>query len=359
MGPMKNVFTKIRQIRALPGEVRALRKEVKRMKKTLREDHAYMNAVRKRDERQYYTALPPEKIHQELKDWYRRETGRKLDLEHPEGFSEKVQWLKLYDSTPLKTKLADKYLVREYVREKIGGQYLTKLYGVWNDFDEIDFDELPDRFYLKANHGCGFNLGVENKAEFDISAARKKFKRWMDTNYAYSNGFELQYRDIPRVIYAEEYLGRSQFDLRDEVKVFCFDGKAELFQFFQKREEKTFKIAIYDREWRKTPYTFGHPMLKRDLPRPEKLDEIIWIAETLSSGFALARVDLYTLKTGEIRFGEITFTPYSGSKKWMHEEHNLELGEKIRLPMKYYMPGVSYEFEKKTGNTAGDTETRQ
>ena len=346
MSFIKKIRKEIKTISALPGEVRDLRADVKSLRKTLRQDHAYMNAMRARDERQYFSELPPERICPELADWYHRRTGRKLDLTDPKGYSEKIQWLKMYDSTPLKTMLADKYLVKDYAASKIGARYVPELYGVWTDFDDIDFDSLPDRFVLKANHGCKYNVFVDGKSDFDFSEARRRFKEWMDTNYAYENGFELHYRDIPRVIIAEEYLDVSASDLMDEIKVTCFSGRAELFQSSQRKREKISGLAVYDRDWKRTDYTFGHRPMKGDFPRPERLEELIGAAETLGKGFALARVDFYVLKTGELRFGEITFTPNSGTQKWIHEEHDLELGEKIRLPQKYYLPGVSYEFEK-------------
>ena len=129
---------------------------------------------------------------QMLKKWYKKRTGRELNLENPQTFNEKIQWLKLYDNSPLKTKLADKYLVRDWIKQEIGEEYLIPLLGVWNSFDEIDFDKLPEQFVLKANHGCAWNIIVKDKSKFDKAKAKKKFDKWMRRNYAYKAGLELQ-----------------------------------------------------------------------------------------------------------------------------------------------------------------------
>lgn len=122
----------------------------------------------------YYKNLSPDKYSEELKLWYKYNTGKTLNLDNPVTFNEKLQWLKLYDSTPLKTQLADKYLVRKWIKEKIGEEYLVPLLGVWDKFDDIDFTKLPNSFVLKANHGCGWNIIVKDKSKFNVQEARKK-----------------------------------------------------------------------------------------------------------------------------------------------------------------------------------------
>lgn len=132
-----------------------------------------------------------------LKGWFRIHRGYKLNLKQPERFTEKIQWLKLYDTTPLKTRLSDKYSVRSWVAERIGEEYLIPLLGVWDRFEDIDFDKLPDQFVLKANHGCAMNIIVRDKSKFNQREAQKKFKTWMKMNFAYRSGFEMQYKDTP------------------------------------------------------------------------------------------------------------------------------------------------------------------
>ena len=132
--------------------------------------------------------------------------GRKLDLAHPVTFNEKIQWLKLYDSSELKTRLADKFLVRKWIAEKIGEQYLVPIIGVYDCVEDINFDTLPNRFVLKANHGSGWNIIVKDKDKANIDEIKDQLKKWLSTNFAFREGFELHYRDIKPRIIAEEYI---------------------------------------------------------------------------------------------------------------------------------------------------------
>lgn len=280
---------------------------------------------------QYYRRLPQEKYEQELTFWYQDKMGKVLDLSSPKTYSEKIQWLKLYDNTPLKTQLADKYLVRNWVKERIGEEYLIPLLGVWDSFDKIDFKKLPDRFVLKATHGCGWNIIVSDKTKFNIDDAKKKFKIWLGTNYAFKVGFELQYKNIlPRII-AEEYLENNNDDLYD-YKVFCFAGKAESIMFLSERKKKL-KMAFYDLNWNKLPFTYNYPINEAEVPKPKNFDLLIELAERLASGFSHVRVDFYVLNDGSIKFGEMTFTSASGTCNWNPPEQDLIYGDLIQLPI--------------------------
>lgn len=284
----------------------------------------------------YYRNLSPEKYEEELKLWFVRTVKYPLNLENPKTFDEKLQWLKLYDSTPLKTRLADKYLVREWVKEKIGAQYLIPLLGVWDKFDDIDFDKLPNSFVLKANHGCGWNIIVRDKSKFDIEDARKKFAVWMNMNFAFKFGLELQYLNIPPKIIAEEYMENGNNDLYD-YKVFCFNGKADSIMFLSERQ-KGLKMAFYDLNWNKLPFTYSFPRNEDDIPKPKNLELLIQLSEKLAEGFAHVRVDFYILNDGSLKFGEMTFTSASGSCKWNPPEQDRIYGDLIKLPQKSPIP---------------------
>ncbi len=171
----------------------------------------------KTKERKYkrYVALPPVKYKKELLIWYRNETGKSLDLLHPKTFNEKMQWLKLYDTTPLKTMLADKRQVREWVSEKIGDKYLVPILGTWNKFDEIDFQRLPEQFVLKCNHGCGWNLIVSNKSAIDYPAAKRILIVGFQQTLLSNMGSNYSNRDIRPCIIAEEYIKNGDGDLHD------------------------------------------------------------------------------------------------------------------------------------------------
>lgn len=285
---------------------------------------------------EYFKNLPSEQYANELKLWFEKVTGNKLNLDNPKTFNEKIQWLKLYDSTPLKTKLADKYLVREWVEEKIGSEYLIPLLGVWNEFDEIDFNKLPNSFVLKANHGCGWNIIVKDKSKFNIEEARKKFNNWMKLNFAFRVGLELQYMNIKPKIIAEKYLENGNEDLYD-YKVFCFNGKAESIMFLSERKHGL-KMAFYDLNWKKLPFVYSYPINKMNIPKPKNLDLLIKLSEKLAEGFAHVRVDFYILNDGSLKFEEMTFTSASGTCKWQPAEQNKIYGDLIKLPSKSPIP---------------------
>ena len=284
----------------------------------------------------YYAALPPEHYEANLIMWYRRCTKQWLNLDRPVTYNEKLQWLKLFDATPLKSRLTDKYEVRDWIAEKIGEKYLIPSLGVWNSFDEIDFDKLPKRFVLKATHGSGWNVIVPDKSMLNMEEAKQNFDLWMKKNFAYDPGLELQYLPIPPRIVAEEYLENDNRELYD-YKVFCFDGKADSIVFVSGRAT-TAKYAFFDMNWNKLPYYCKSPIEEREIPKPPCLEKLIELAETLSKGFATVRVDFYILNDGTIKFGEMTFTAGNGICVWHPQEQNLILGNLIKLPEKSPFP---------------------
>lgn len=285
-----------------------------------------------------YASLKEDQYPKELTLWYYMTTGRKLDLENPQTFNDKSQWLKLYDCTPLKTQLADKYLVRDWVKERIGEECLVPLLGVWNSFDQINFDLLPDRFVLKANHGSGWNIVVRDKAAFDKAAARRQFAAWMSTNYAFAYGFELHYANIPRKIIAERYIENADGNLYD-YKIHCFNGKPQYVQVIGDRDliKHTGREAFYDTQWNLMPFTYNYPRYEKPIPRPGALGRLLELTGILCRGFAYARIDLYVLDEG-IKFGEITFIPSSGTDRWNPPETDLMLGQMVTLPPRKWPP---------------------
>lgn len=269
-----------------------------------------------------------------LSDWYNKVTGgEQLNLISPKTFNEKIQWSKLYDSTPIKTRLADKYLVRDWVAEKIGEKYLIPLLGVWDRFDDIDIESLPERFVLKCNHGCGYNIIVKDKSSWDVADSKKKINVWMAEDFAYRNGFELHYSAIPRKIIAEAFIENetSGGDLYD-YKLWCFNGKVEYIQLFSERFLGGVKAAFYDRNWVKQSFTYGRPLDEKDNPKPDNLNKMIELSEKLAAEFNHVRVDFYRMDDGKLYFGEMTFSPTSGCAKWQPREMDLKLGQMMPLP---------------------------
>ena len=283
-----------------------------------------------------------------LKAWYETRTGEYLNIENPRTFNEKIQWLKLYDSTPIKTKLADKYLVREWVKEKIGEKYLIPLLGVYDRFDDINFDQLPNQFVIKCNHGSGYNIVVQDKSQLDLAAAKLKVDRWMSENFALRYGFELHYRDIKPKILIEKYMDDNTGDLRD-YKYTCFNGTPE-FIWIDSDRHTEHKRNLYDLSWKQLPYkvntkydTFPSP------PKPDCLEEMTKLAGILSQGFPYVRVDFYIIN-GRIYFGEMTFTSSSGTEDFYPKSFEKMISEKLVLPPLAYDidTGEYYKLRRKS-----------
>lgn len=230
--------------------------------------------------------------------------------------------------------MVDKYRVKKYVKEKIGSQYVIPCLGVWNHFDEIDFDSLPEQFVLKTNHDCGGVVVCKDKSGFDFKAAKKKLEHHLKNNYYWEHR-EWPYKDVKRVIFAEKYMvDESGYELKD-YKWFCFDGEPRFLFIAQDRDnvEEDTKFDFYDMEFNLMPFTNGHPNsgVKREIPIG--FDKMKKLAAKLSEGMPHVRVDFYNIN-GKIYFGEMTFFHWSGFVKFEPEEWDYKLGSYIRLPVK-------------------------
>lgn len=273
----------------------------------------------------------PDKVF--LKAAFRARFGRKLNLNNPKTFNEKLQWLKLYNRKPEYTKMVDKYLVREYVKEKIGEKYLIPLLGVWDDPEEIDFDELPMQFVLKCNHNSGIGMCIcKDKNELDISKVKEELKKGIDQNY-YLTGREWPYKDVPRRVIAEKYVvDESGYELKD-YKFYCFDGKVKLVMINSDRmsSEKT-KANYFDENYQPLDFVWGYDNAEEPPKKPEKFEEMKYLAEILSEGIPTVRIDFYQTPDG-IFFGEITFFDGSGFDAIEPIEWDYKIGSWIKLPM--------------------------
>lgn len=288
---------------------------------------------KERNNRKAIASIKPDDYRAYLEKWFSSNTGETLDLDSPQTFNQKIQWLKLYDSTPLKGTLSDKYLVRSYVSESIGSQYLIPLLGVWDDPHSIDFAALPDKFVLKATHGCGWNIIVRNKETLDQKLAIKQLEKWLQINYANYPSLELHYNYCEPRIIAEAYITNSNQDLYD-YKFWCFDGRVEYIQFLSERSSEL-RMNFFDREWHDLGIRYNHPSSNKLIPRPDNLDTMIRLAEKLSEGFPHVRVDFYRLDDGSIYFGELTFTSFGGVCDWDPPSADYDFGAMINLdPLK-------------------------
>lgn len=319
-----------KQFKDLNGEVTArLEKQAKIFESKINGQNArYQTLIYK-----IYRYCPDDKRPLAMKDWFYEHTGEQLDLGNPQTYNQKIQWLKLYDSTPVKARLSDKYQVREWIKEKIGEEYLIPLLGVWDNFDDIDFNKLPDKFALKCNHGSGYNIIVKDKSKLDLAAVRRKVNTWMNEDYSFKFGFELQYTLIPRKIVIEQYIENKNDDLYD-YKFWCFDGEVKYIEFISGRYTNQKKLAFYDINWQKQNFLSDRAVLDDDvIEKPGNFDLMVKLAETLSKGFNHVRVDFYDVNN-KIYFGEMTFTTNSGVCPWQPKEEDLEFGKMIKLPIK-------------------------
>lgn len=245
---------------------------------------------------------------------YEEITGNPVNKNSLRTFTEKMQYSKIYLSNGEKEKLTDKYQVRQWVEETIGERYLVPLLNVYDTPDEIDFEALPDAFVLKASHGCEMNLIVPDKRQLDRKQAVEQMWRWMNFNFA-AHSFEMHYKNIRPCIVAEEYIKNFEKESFD-YKFFCFDGKVRMIMVVKNIHQQGAARCFYDETFHFIPCILkdGVPMAEVPFEKPECLEEMIGIAETLSQGMDQVRVDLYGPE-GRIYFGEMTFTSWSGRAK--------------------------------------------
>ena len=260
--------------------------------------------------------------------------GKLLNLKKPQTFNEKLQWLKLYNRKPEYTVMVDKYEVKKYVADTIGEEYVIPTLGVWERFEDIDFDALPDRFVLKCTHDSGGLVIVPDKTKLDKIAAREIIQRSLKNNYFYF-GREWPYRNVhPRII-AEQYMNNSgdRSDTEDltDFKFMCFHGTVHnIFTVTERYSNSGLKVTFFDKEWNRLPFERHYPASKVDIVKPQNLEAMIMLAEKLSKEIPFLRVDFYEV-AGKIYFGELTFFPGSGMEEFTPESWDLKLGELIDL----------------------------
>lgn len=274
-----------------------------------------------------------------------KEIGRKLDLENPRSFTEKLNWIRIHGDIEPYYIYADKLLVRKYIAEKVGEQYLVPLLGVWDNADDIDFDKLPDRFVLKATHGCGYNVLCTDKSSLPIKLSRKQLNSWLRENYGEMKR-ERQYRHCQPRIFCEEYLDEPG-GLYD-YKFYCFHGVPMYCQCIGERNLNAFKCDFYDMDWNLMPFTFpilvhhSHPHLDKPKEKPAAHATMLEIARKLSAGFAFIRIDLYCV-ADKVYCGEITIIPANGQGLIVPDEWNLKVGALLDLskyPTVQPRPGI-------------------
>lgn len=253
--------------------------------------------------------IPDEKY---IRIKYKLEMSKKLNLNNPQTFNEKLQWLKLYNRKSEYTKMVDKYNAKEYVASIIGKEYIIPTLGVWDKFEKINFNELPKQFVLKPTHTSGNVFICKNKDEIDYKKLKKTVKKWLKRNY-YLIHREWPYKNVKPRIIAEEYVEDETRALND-YKVYSFNGKCDYVMVCIDREKNKTKFIYYDKNWNikkefsKDGIKYGDNI---KIERPKNLGKMFEFAEMLSKNIPFVRVDFYEAN-GNLYFGELTFYPSAG-----------------------------------------------
>lgn len=254
--------------------------------------------------------------------------GYRPDLENPRTFNEKLQWLKLYDRNPNYIKLVDKYTVKEYIKEKLGEEYVIPTLGIFNSLEEINIDKLPQQFVLKCTHDSGSAVVCEDKDKFDWDKTKKVLECCLERNF-YWVSREWIYKDIEKRIIVEEYL--LEISKMIDYKFLCFNGKVGIiFTCSDRFEQGGLKVTFFDTKWNRLPFERHYPTSENEIEKPENLSQMIELSEKLSEGIPFVRVDFYNIK-GKIYFGEMTFFPGAGMEEFSPVEWDYELGKMIEL----------------------------
>ena len=278
-----------------------------------------------------YRNLIPDSIY--LSILFRRRLGYRLCLSSPRTFNEKIQWLKLFDRRPEYVQLVDKYLVKDWVSNKIGSSHVIPTCGVWSSVEEIDFGLLPERFVLKTNHDCGGVVICKNKNDFNFEDASAFLNQHLRRNY-YWECREWPYKEVAPLIFAEEFIDNPNEDKPIiDYKFMCFGGKVGCIFTCTGRDNNDLRVDFFDTNWGHLPFTRHYPNADIIPAPPQSLNEMIKMAETLAGNIPFVRVDFYEVDN-RVLFGEMTFYPGAGFEEFEPLEWDYKLGSWIELPDK-------------------------
>lgn len=257
-----------------------------------------------------YLSFIPDKTFLKMK--YKLMMGTKLDLENPKTFNEKLQWLKLHDRNPEYTKMVDKYEAKEYVANIIGKEYIIPTLGVWDKFDDIDFDALPNEFVLKPTHTSGNVFICKDKSKIDYKKLKKQVNKWLKRDY-YRIHREWPYKNVKPRIIAEKYMENKDHTNIKDYKFYCFNGQADYVMICTGRETGHPKFYFYNKEWNfmRNMSNDGIKLEGKLEEKPIGIEKMFEIAEKLSQGIKFVRMDLYNVNE-KIYFRRIYVFPSSG-----------------------------------------------
>ncbi len=274
------------------------------------------------------TSFLPDSIYLKIKYYYH---FKKLpNLQKPQTFNEKLQWLKLYDRNPLYTTMVDKVKVKEYVGTRVGEEYIIPTLGVWERAEEITFDSLPVQFVIKCNHDSHGVIVCKDKSKLDVEVVKSRLEKRLSVS-GYSYGREWPYKNVERRILAEQLISDESGELLD-YKIHCFNGEPKFVLVCQDRFSETgLKEDFYDLSWNVMDVERPNVKHGTSIEKPARLDEMIDLARTLSKGIPFLRTDFYYTQ-GKILFGELTFFPASGFQRFVPDKYDEIFGSWIQLP---------------------------
>lgn len=252
------------------------------------------------------------------------------NLKNPKTYNEKLNWLKLHDKNPIYTRIVDKFEAKEYVKNIIGDQYIIPTLGVWDNFDDIDFDKLPQQFVLKCTHDSEGLVIVKDKDKLDKEMAKNKIESALKQNFFYI-GREWPYKNVKPRIIAEKYMeDHIDGELRD-YKFFCFDGEPKAMFVASDRASDNVKFDYFDLNFNHLDIKQKYPHAEQPLRKPVTFEKMIELSKVLSKGFPHVRVDFYEVD-GQLYFGELTFYHFSGFMPFEPNKWDKIFGDWIKLP---------------------------
>lgn len=266
---------------------------------------------------------------------YRASFGRRINWKNPKTYSEKLQWLKLYDRNAIYPKMVDKYEAKQWIAAKVGSEYVPEvLGGPWNSFEEIDFDKLPDQFVLKTTHDCGGVWICTDKSKLDVDKVKAFLKNHMETNYYWGHR-EWPYKNLQPRIFAEEHLDDFYTGELRDYKFFTFNGVPKMMFIASERQrlDTETKFDFFDMEYRHLSFVQGHPNSDKPIDKPVHFEKMKELASALAEGLPQLRVDFFECN-GRLYVGELTFFHYAGFVPFEPEEWDERIGSWLRLPKK-------------------------
>ena len=257
--------------------------------------------------------------------------GLNINLTNPKTIQDKLTWLNIYDTDPMKSFCADKIKVHEYCKDKLGKDICIPIIKVYDKPQDINFDELPDKFVAKCNHGSGMNIIVKDKKTANKKEIIDKLNTWLGRDFTFQNGFEAHYHDIERKAFIEQYMNDGHEDLCD-YKFLCFNGEPKYLQVISDRHNAKKRLNYYDMNLKKctisrTDFRANYSM---EDSLPTKFGEMVEYAKKLSEPFKFVRVDFYEIN-GVVYLGELTFTPGVNYFRYTNREDEIKVGNMLKL----------------------------